>query len=140
MNVSETIEQLKSLDLKPLQSVEVVPDEPYPSIEDIELFFSECEKVNLIPSMMENGSFKVQCLQNATPIQIELAKLSEIDFKALQSLVTSASISTMIKGKHNAFRALFKRELKKGSSTLKPFFKKMIRCDDTQINKILNHF
>lgn len=140
MNVSETIEQLKSIDLEPLQSVDVVPGEPYPCTEEIELFFSELEKVDLILSMMENGSFKIQCLVGATPLQKELAKLSESDFKALQSLIIDASISTMIKGKHNAFRALFKRELKKGNATLKPFFKKIVRCDDTKINKILNHF
>lgn len=106
MNIYETLDALKAL--KPRYHFDIEVDNP--TIEETELFFSQCEKRGFIPKWLNANTIRVTNCAGLSKIQKDIARLTPEEMKHIQGLLLAGGISASLKGKHKAFCALFERE------------------------------
>src|SRR5574343_483790 len=106
MNIHETLNALKAL--KPRYHFDIEVDNP--TIEEVELFFSQCEKRGFVPKWMDANTIRVTNCAGLSKIEKEIARLSPEEMKNIHSPLIAGGISATTIGKHKAFCALFERE------------------------------
>src|SRR5574343_1904148 len=137
MNIHETLNALKAL--KPRYHFDIEVDNP--TIEEVELFFSQCEKRGFVPKWMDANTIRVTNCAGLSKIEKEIARLSPEEMKHIHSLLLAGGISAMLKGKHKAFCALFERERAKAKQAKSDKWERIYRAfsktDSVQVELII---
>lgn len=124
MNVHETLDLLKTL--KPRHHFDIETDNP--TIEETELFFSQCEKRGFIPKWLDANTIRVTNCAGLSKIEKEIAGLSPDEMSRIHGLLLAGGIGASLKGKHKAFCALFERERAKAKQSKSDKWERIYRA------------
>src|SRR5574343_1100680 len=133
MDIHQTLDALKAL--KPRHHYDIEIDNP--TIEETELFFSQCEKRGFIPKWLDTNTIRVTNCAGLSKIQKEIVRLTPDEMNHIHDLLLAGGISAMLKGKHKAFCALFERERAKAkqakSEKWERIYRSLAKADAAQI-------
>lgn len=133
MNIHETIAALKAL--KPRHHYDIEIENP--TIEEIEAFFSQCERNGLIPKWLDENTIRVTNCAGLSKIQKDIARLTPEEMNSIHGLLVAAGISAMLKNKYQAFCRLFEAERakakKRGDAKWTRIYKALAKADALQV-------
>ena len=137
MNINETLTAIKAL--KPRYHYDIEVDNQ--TIEEIEAFFSLCEKQGFIPKWMDEKTIRVTNCAGLSKIQKDIARLTPENMSHIHGLLVAAGISTMLKNSYQAFCRLFEVERakakKRGNVKWERIYRALAKADALQVELTL---
>lgn len=137
MNITETLAALKPLKPRYHFDIEVLN----PTIEETELFFSQCERQGFIPKWMDANTIRVTNCAGLSKVEKSIARFPPDELDHIHGLLIAGGISATIKNHHLAFCRLFDRERlkakKRKNEKWERIFKSLSKANPVQVELII---
>jgi hypothetical protein len=132
MNILETLNALNPL--KPRYHFDIAVENP--GVEDIEIFFRQCERQGFIPKWMDSNTIRVTNCAGLSKVEKSIARLSPEELDHIHGLLIAGGIIATLKN-HQAFCRLFDRERLKAKKSKNAkwerIFKSLSKANPVQV-------